>query len=113
MFTQFLDMIFPNVNIKKAYNPFDTDNLLNIFQPNLVMLDLMMAGINGFSICHRIKNSPATASVNVIAITGAPTEENNNKIIKLGAEICLGKPIKFSLLENKILQFIEQKMLFL
>lgn len=111
MLAQFLEMLFPNINIKTAYNPFDAGDLLNTFKPDLVMLSLMMAGINGFSICHRIKSSPATSSINVIAMTGASTEENKNKIIKLGAEICLGKPIDFSLLEKKILQFIEQKKL--
>ena len=113
MLTQFLKMIFPNINIKTAYNPFDAGNLLNTFKPDLVILDLMMMTINGFSIFHRIKSSSATASISVIAMTGVSTEENKKKIVKLGADICLGTPINFSLLERNTLQFIKQKKLVL
>jgi excisionase family DNA binding protein len=88
MLAQFLEILFPNINIKTAYNPFDAGDLLNTFKPDLVMLDLMIAGINGFSICHRIKSSPATASVNVIAMTGASTEENKKKTRRKQEENC-------------------------
>jgi DNA-binding response OmpR family regulator len=73
----------------------------------------MMETINGFSIFHRIKSSSATASISVIAMTGVSTEENKKKIVKLGADICLGTPINFSLLERNTLQFIKQKKLVL
>lgn len=72
------------------------------------MLDLMMAGMNGFSICHRIKSTPATAKIIVIAMTGALTDDNVNRIVGLGAETCFGKPLDFALLEETIKLLVEQ-----
>jgi excisionase family DNA binding protein len=109
MLIQFLENLFPHANIKIAYNPFDAGDLLHTFKPDLVMLDLMMAGINGFSICHRIKSSPSTENIIVIAMTGALTPDNVKRIVELGAETCFGKPLDFTLLEKTIQKLVEQK----
>ncbi|HBY88212.1 MAG TPA: DNA-binding protein [Colwellia sp.] len=109
MLTQFLGNLFPHTKIKVAYNPFDAGDLLHTFKPDVVMLDLMMAGMNGFSICHRIKSTPATAKIIVVAMTGALTDDNVNRIVGLGAETCFGKPLDFALLEKTIKLLVEQK----
>ena len=109
MLAQFLETLFPQVKMGIAYNPFDAGDLLHTFKPDLVMLDLMMEGINGFSICHRIKSKPETESISVIAMTGALTEDNVNRIVELGAETCFGKPLNFGLLEKTIKQVVERK----
>lgn len=108
MLIQFLDNLFPHAKMKIAYNPFDAGDLLHTFKPDVVMLDLMMVGMNGFSICHRIKSTPATANISVIAMTGALTDDNVNRIVALGAETCFGKPLDFTLLEKTIAQLVEQ-----
>ena len=109
MLTQFLENLFPYAKIKIAYNPFDAGDLLHTVKPDVVMLDLMMVGMDGFSICHRIKSTPATANIIVIAMTGALTDDNVNRIVALGAETCFGKPLNFTLLEKTIKQLVEQK----
>ncbi|PKI15847.1 response regulator [Colwellia sp. 12G3] len=109
MLTQFLQSLFPQTKIKMAYSPFDAGELLHTFKPDLVMLDLMMAGINGFSICHRIKSAPSTANIIVIAMTGLLTDDNVKRIVELGAKTCFGKPLDFTLLQKTIEGFIEQK----
>ena len=37
--------------------------------PDLMLLDLLMPGMNGFEVCQRLKHDPATASVPVIVVT--------------------------------------------
>jgi excisionase family DNA binding protein len=110
MLIQFLEELFPYAKIKVAYSPFDAGDLLHTFKPDLVLLDLMMEGINGFSICHRIKSTPLTEDIIVIAMTGALTSDNVKRIVELGAETCFGKPLDFTLLENTIRELVEQKM---
>lgn len=109
MLTQFLAKLFPHAKIKIAYNPFDAGDLLHTFKPDVVMLDLMMAGMDGFSICHRIKSTRATSSIKVVAMTGAFTDSNVNKVMALGADTCFGKPLDFTLVEKTIKQLLEQK----
>ncbi len=106
---QLLESYFSHVEVAVAYNGFEAGDLLHSFKPDLVILDLMMSGINGFSICHRIKNSPSTQDINVIAMTGALTEENIDRITQLGAEMCLGKPLNYNLIKETIAILIENK----
>jgi excisionase family DNA binding protein len=102
MLNKFLKKNFPHAKTKIAYSPFDAGDLLNTFKPDLVIIDLMMTGSNGFSICHRIKSTPATANIKVIAITGVLTDNNVDRIIELGAETCFRKPLNFTLLKKVV-----------
>jgi CheY-like chemotaxis protein len=67
-----------------------------------------MTGNDGFSICHRIKNTPSTKHIDVIAMTGALTEESVQRITLLGAEECFGKPIDYDLFNKTITKMINK-----
>lgn len=64
-----------------------------VFQPDIVLLDLMMPGLDGFQVCQRLMSYENGESIRVIAMTGYPTLENNERILAAGAEACLAKPI--------------------
>ncbi|MCD8739909.1 response regulator [Mucilaginibacter roseus] len=52
-----------------------TDNIVqtvNIHQPDIVLLDHLLAGINGGELCREIKMHPLTASLPVILLSGYP-----------------------------------------
>jgi len=76
-----------------AQDGFDAGQKISNFDPDLVLLDIYMDGLDGFEVCRRLKEHPLTSSVRVIALTGHHTPEVERHIIKLGAEICLQKPI--------------------
>lgn len=76
-----------------ANNGFEAGRKLVAFMPDIILLDLMMPGLDGFEVCHRIKHDPATARIRVIAITGHPSPENLQRILSAGAETCLVKPV--------------------
>lgn len=82
------------IYVDQAYDGFEAGQKIEVFQPNIVLLDLMMPGINGYQVCRRIKEDPRTKAVRVIAMTGYPSDENIERIIGEGAEICLAKPIQ-------------------
>ncbi|HEC12459.1 MAG TPA: response regulator [Acidiferrobacteraceae bacterium] len=63
------------------------------FNPHIVLLDLMMPGINGFQVCRLLKAGPDTKVIRIIAMTGYPSLENVEKIMAVGADACLSKPI--------------------
>lgn len=61
--------------------------------PDIVILDLYMPGLNGFEVCRRIKSNPVTADIRVIAITSFPSIEAESEIREAGACCCLAKPV--------------------
>lgn len=78
-----------------AIDGFDAGQKVRDFNPDIVLMDLMMPGLDGFEVCHRLKTNKDTAEIRVIAITGHPTPENIKKITAVGAEACLSKPLDF------------------
>jgi CheY-like chemotaxis protein len=76
-----------------ASNAFEAGELMQKIKPDLILLDLMMPNIDGFTICQHIKDNEDTKNINIIAMTGNPTDDNVARIIKAGAINCLAKPI--------------------
>lgn len=60
--------------------------------PDLVLLDIMMAGIDGLQVLRTLKQSPRTAKVSVIMLTAIAQEAVVLKGIQLGAKDYIRKP---------------------
>ncbi len=89
---RFLDDCGRLFDISVATDGFDAGHQLGVFQPSVVILDLRLPGVDGFEICRRIKASPASATTKIIAMTGIPDADINERIMNLGASTCLKKP---------------------
>src|ERR1700733_7605310 len=63
------------------------------FRPDLILLDIMMPGMDGFEVCRRIKSAPETRLTPVVLITGLTATEDRIKGINAGADDFLCKPI--------------------
>ena len=61
--------------------------------PDLVLLDIMMPGINGYEVCRRIRENPATALLPVVLATSLDPNQERVKGIEAGADDFLGKPV--------------------
>lgn len=91
-----LKTLEPAPEIEHAYDGFEAGRRLQRFRPELVLLDLMLPGVDGFAICSRLRQDPETRHIRVIAMTGYDTPENRTRILEAGAETCLAKPFRVS-----------------
>ncbi len=85
--------IAPETEVVCVGDGYSAGRQVEIFKPHVVLLDLMMAGLDGVDVCHHIKADPAHAATRVVAMTGYPTPKNRERIIGAGAEACLAKPL--------------------
>ena len=61
--------------------------------PDLILLDIMMPGMDGYEVCRRLKAEPRTAEIPVIFLTARVQVEDEEKGLKLGAVDYITKPI--------------------
>jgi signal transduction histidine kinase len=63
-------------------------------QPDLILLDVMMPGIDGFETCHRLKSNPLTSEISVIFMTALSEIPDKVKGFNLGAVDYITKPFQ-------------------
>ena len=61
--------------------------------PDLILLDIMMPGMDGYEVCQRLKANPHTTGIPVIFLTAKVQVEDEEKGLKLGAVDYITKPI--------------------
>lgn len=60
--------------------------------PDLILLDIMMPGIDGYEVCRRIKANPARRSIPIMFVTSMEDQEDEARGLALGAEDYITKP---------------------
>jgi len=66
---------------------------LEMFQPDLILLDVMMPDINGMEVCRRIKAMSTWHAVPIIMITALATKEDLARCLEVGADDFISKPV--------------------
>ncbi|RMF89808.1 MAG: response regulator [Nitrospinota bacterium] len=91
--------------VETAADGYEAGLKMATFKPDLLVLDLIMPRINGFELCTRVKEDPATQHVKIIAMTGYVEENNVDKALASGADACLTKPFRPEQLLHEIHRF--------
>ena len=90
--SRWLSSLDDAVTTMEAHDGYAAGRLVQVFQPHIVLLDLMMPGLNGFDVCEQIKNDAASRATRVIAMTGFYDDKNVRRALEAGAECCVEKP---------------------
>jgi CheY-like chemotaxis protein len=97
--TNLLRRFCPEAEVVTASGGFEAGQMVSVHVPDLVLLDIMLPGIDGFQACRMIKDQ--YNDVKILAITGYGSTENRDRIIDSGADGFLTKPVGAEeLLEN-------------
>ena len=80
-------------------------------QPDLVLLDVVMPGMQGFEVCHILKCDPLLADIPVIFTTGLGDTEDEVRGLSMGAIDYVTKPIHPVILRNRVHNHVELKRL--
>jgi two-component system cell cycle response regulator len=117
-----VDDILPNVKLLEAklsseyYDVLTATSGVEALQkiaaesPDLVLLDVMMPGMDGFEVCTRIKQNPAFAHIPVVMVTALTDTEDKVRGLESGADDFLSKPINDTALMARVRSLVRLKM---
>ncbi len=74
----------------------------DIYQPDLILLDVMMPFFDGFEVLKKLKSNPKTTSIPVIMLTAKDDDESKVKAASLYTEDYIVKPFIIETLKSKI-----------
>jgi putative two-component system response regulator len=81
-------------------------------RPDLILLDIMMPGMDGYSVCRRLKDDPKTQEIPIIFITAKQESQDETKGFSAGAVDYITKPFSPSVVQARVkthLQLVEAR----
>ena len=96
-----------SIEVRGAPDGFTAGRLVESFRPQLMFLDLMMPGMDGFEVLRRVKSDPSTEGVEIVGHTAYFTEENRTRLMDAGALECIRKPASAEQLRRIVLMVFE------
>jgi CheY-like chemotaxis protein len=77
--------------------------------PDLILLDIMMPGIDGFEVCRRLKDDPATQDIPIIFLTARNEDADEASGLSLGAVDYITKPFNPAIVNARVRNHLELK----
>jgi excisionase family DNA binding protein len=76
-------------------------------KPDLLILDIMMPGMNGFEVCRKLKANETTSKIKIVAVTGDHDPSLRQRILQTGADLFFTKPLDVASFREQCLKLVE------
>jgi DNA-binding response OmpR family regulator len=93
--------------VKKLADGSEVEKTMLEFQPSLVLLDLMMPKIHGYTVLQKVRTNPALSNIKIIIVSAKSYQADKNKAMELGAHGYVTKPFRRADLEAEIKRLLE------
>lgn len=104
------DLLTPNkITIFKAKNGKSAIRKAVLHSPDLILLDIVMPGMDGFEVCNRLKTDEKTKHIPIIFLTGIDKIEETVKAFEAGAVDYVTKPFRKEELKARVFTHLELK----
>ena len=107
---EFLREAYPGFQILLASDGFEAGRLTVAANPDLIILDLILPGMDGFKVLENIRKDKSLPGIKIIAMTGFDNAENRERLSKAGgADGFLPKPMDLNRLRETIVKLLKVK----
>ncbi len=94
-------------DVKSVNNGFDAGMMVKDYQPDLIVLDVMLPDINGKEVCQRVRSDSSMDSVKIICISGMVEEDKVDELRLAGANDFMRKPFEVEALVDRVCQLLD------
>lgn len=84
--------------------------LIPKFQPDLILLDIMMPEMDGLQVCDHIRKNPQYDNISILMLTAKGDENTHITALDLGGDDFVGKPVAINVLLSRIRALIRRKL---
>lgn len=101
--------------LEKSYNLYSTTSgkqaleIVTSKKVDLILLDVVMPGMDGYEVCKRLKSDPQTQNIPVIFISAMTNVEDETKGLEMGAIDYIFKPVSPPILKARVRNHLELK----
>ena len=81
-------------DVQIAVDGQDTLDKVASFQPDIILLDVMMPKLNGFEVCKKIKDDPAMRRIMILMVTALNESGDIERAVAAGTDDFLSKPVQ-------------------
>jgi len=96
------------LEVRIARNGQEALDLAAAFEPDLILLDVMMPGLDGFQVCQRLKSDPRLHRIRVLMLSAKGRDVEVAKGLELGADDYITKPFSTRELVSKVRELLGQ-----
>lgn len=96
-----------NFRLRKAANGQQALDAVDELKPDLILLDLMMPGIDGFEVIRRLRSNPDTADLQIVILSALNSSEDVVKGFNVGANDFIMKPIIMEKLTTCVVNYLK------
>jgi two-component system cell cycle response regulator len=97
--------------VASAKDGFEALRMALDWQPDLILLDVMMPGMDGFECCRRLKEDPTTLHIPVVIVTALGEPAERLRGLESGADDFLTKPVEYETLMARVRSLVRLKRL--
>ena len=70
--------------------------------PDLIILDVMLPGLDGYEVCHQLRQKPETATLPILMISAKAHQDDKDIALRVGADDYLTKPVEPSTIVARV-----------
>jgi DNA-binding response OmpR family regulator len=96
--------------IRTAGDGEETLRQVQAWQPDLILLDIMMPKISGFEVCKRLRADPATRDTAVLMVTALDQPSDVERAVEAGTDDFLTKPINKAELLLRVRSLLKSRL---
>ncbi len=96
-----------NYHLVTASNGEDALRIVENMRLDLILLDVVMLGMDGFKVCEQIKGEKCTRNIPIIMVTVLTGREDRERALRAGADDFMSKPVNRNELLSRVKSLLE------
>ena len=102
-------LISENYELLEATNAFDAIDLLEKITPDLILMDINMPEMDGYTLTTKIRSMPGLGRVPILALTANVMRGDKEKTLEAGCDGYIQKPLDIDQLTREIEKFLKRR----